>query len=194
MAPQEPLQEDPHVPAEDVKIDKYKSLMTRAPFIPSESNPLIPIADIPWLDESLIKSGCLFYITHLSQSLFAFVLNFVIGLPVKSVTCVLLKNQMGDPKEHFPKVLATLKMSFNFCRFYLDKNRAYKLYELGRKRHILARKFHPRPSTKLIQHKEDFNLFIEKLKQEVANAEAVQIYIPSILLPHQNIFSRGNRP
>ncbi|CAL8130523.1 unnamed protein product [Orchesella dallaii] len=157
------------------KMDRYNSLVTFAPFVAGDINPLVPIEDIPWLDESLIKHGFTFYATHFNQSMFAIILVFVLGLPVKSVTSVVLKGQMGDPKNYFSRYLSTLKLNCEFLWFYFDKKKAYKTYEYVRKQHNFARNFYTKPSTKPIQPKDDANLFVEKWKEEISTAVSADL-------------------
>ncbi|CAL8130517.1 unnamed protein product [Orchesella dallaii] len=177
MAPLNPLEEvnHVHVPPEDEKMGRYKALVALAPYIPGDINPLVSIEDIPWLDESLVKHGYIFLATHLNQSLFATILTFILGLPVKSVTGVVLKGQMGDPKNHFQRFLSTLRLNGEFFWFYFDQKKAYKTYEYVRKQHNFARNFYNKPSTKPIQVKEEANIFVDKWKEEVSTAVSADL-------------------
>ncbi|CAL8124706.1 unnamed protein product [Orchesella dallaii] len=152
--------------------DMYTALITVAPFIPGDSNPIVPLSQIPWIDHSLLKHGLWFYATHLTYNVFvSAILSLMLGFSVKSLSTAVHRGRLDKHDASFSKFMKTIKGITKLVLLHFDHVKLYENYSKIRKQHAMVRKLMIRSKTELkaipSQHG---SAFCEEWKRDVANA------------------------
>lgn len=146
------------------KEDLYTALITKAPYMAGDVEPLVPSEEIPWLDKSLLDHSIGFYRRNFSFAIASNTFALMIGFCVKSNSAVLLRTgKLYDPELSFQRYLSTIQRIGKFFMIPFDKAKAYKAFDTVRKMHALASKIRlddaPPPES-----------FSEPWKKEIAEA------------------------
>ncbi|CAL8142441.1 unnamed protein product [Orchesella dallaii] len=124
-----------------VDDDLYTALITKAPYVPGDVSPLVPLDEIPWIDKSLIEHSISFHKKHLTQLILANTAALMFGFAVKPNSTVILRTgKLHNPELSFHRYLSTIQRIGKFFLFTIDEAKAFKAFDTVRKMHALASK------------------------------------------------------
>jgi hypothetical protein len=125
--------------ADSVSTKAYWSrIITEAPYIPGDTEPLIPAREIPWADPVLIHEGLTFGRTHVWSLFMANTAALMYGFSVKPESVVLLRSgKFHQPEMSFLRFLSTAQRigSWFISGLTNEKSDGYRNMGIVRKLH-----------------------------------------------------------